>query len=119
MNAPMASMFLMTTPAPRPFCKRFHWINDFRSEARAPFLSQGSRSAHVSRAGGDANSGTTCSRAAAKPCRSPANRKSSLRSLQTEVVVRRGVGETGDQAEARFSDARASAVDEGELPDRA
>ena len=41
-----------------------------------------------------------------------------LDSFQREVLVRRSVGEPGDQTETRFADARADAVEEGQLPDR-
>ena len=41
-----------------------------------------------------------------------------LRAFESDVLVRGGVRETGDQAEARFSDAWADPVDKGELPDR-
>src|SRR5262245_35415191 len=41
-----------------------------------------------------------------------------LWALHRHVLVRRGVGEQRDPAEARLSDARSDAVDEGKLPDR-
>src|SRR5580692_5007047 len=41
-----------------------------------------------------------------------------LRPFQRDVLVGRGVGEAGYQPKPRLSDARANAVDEGELPDR-
>src|SRR5438552_17327436 len=41
-----------------------------------------------------------------------------LTRFQRDVLVRPGIGERRDQAEPGFSDARAVAVDEGELPDR-
>ena len=38
--------------------------------------------------------------------------------LDRDVLERRGVGKTGDQAERRFPDPRADAIEEAELPDR-
>src|ERR1700686_520657 len=45
-------------------------------------------------------------------------RADALSALQGDVLVGRGVGETGDQPEPRLAHPRADAVDKGQLPDR-
>src|SRR5205823_7621325 len=45
-------------------------------------------------------------------------RERALGPLQGDVLVGGGVRKTGDQTETGFADARADAVDKGQLPDR-
>ena len=49
---------------------------------------------------------------------SPPIDSSRVSPFQRDVLIRRGVGEQRNLAEAGFGDPRPRAVDEGELPDR-